>query len=85
VVWLKAKPETIVRRMKIDDDSRGVRPSLTGKPASVEAVKVLSQRAPLYRQAADIEEITDKRSPERVAGEIIEALASMEKDAAIEE
>lgn len=85
VVWLKAKPETIVRRMKIDDDFRGVRPSLTGKPASVEAVKVLSQRAPLYRQAADIEEVTDKRSPERVAGEIIEALASMEKDAAIEE
>ena len=33
VVWLKTKPETIVRRMKIDDDSREVRPSLTGKPA----------------------------------------------------
>jgi len=85
VVWLKAKPETTVRRMKIDDDSRGVRPSLTGKPASVEVGEVLSQRTPLYRQASDIEVMTDNRSPEIVAGEIIRALASMEKAVVIEE
>ena len=80
VVWLKANPETIVRRMEIDHYAWGFRPSLTGKPASIEVGEVLPQREPLYGQAADIEVVTDNMSPQMVAGEIVQVLASMEKD-----
>ncbi len=80
VIWLKASPETIVRRIKTDDDTPGFRPSLTGKAASAEAVEILSQRAPLYRQASDFEVMTDDRSTEMVACEIIRVLAFMVND-----
>lgn len=76
VVWLKAKLETISFRMGSDDDALGLRPSLTGKPVSVEIGEVLSQRAPLYRQAADIEVITDNKSPQMITDIIMRALAS---------
>ncbi len=85
VIWLKANPETIVRRMKTDDKARRSRPSLTGKPVSVEAGEVLSQRTHLYRQASDIEVMTDNRSPEMVAREIDRTLVSMKKADVIEE
>jgi len=80
VVWLKANPETIVRRMEIDDDARGFRPSLTGQPASVEVGEVLSQRELLYRQAADIEVMTDNLTPEMITAEITQALATVDND-----
>lgn len=79
VVWLCASPETIVRRMTGDDDSQISRPSLTGKAPSVEVIEVLSQRTPLYRQAADIEVMTDERSQGMIADEIVQALGAFKK------
>lgn len=74
VVWLKASPKTIARRMERDSDSRDLRPSLTGKPVLIEIGEVLSQRKSLYRQAADLELVTDDKSPESIAAEIIRSL-----------
>ena len=81
VIWLKADPETIIKRMKMDDQTRRSRPSLTGKASSGEVVEVLSQRAPLYRQASDIAVVTDNLSPKMVADEIIRGLVTGKNDA----
>jgi shikimate kinase len=80
VIWLKADPETIIKRMKIDDQTRRSRPSLTGKASSGEVVEILSQRGPLYRQASDIAVVTDNLSPEMVADDIIRGLVTRKND-----
>jgi len=70
IVWLKARPETIIRRIK---DNAG-RPSLTGKKSFLEEIQeVLNERTPKYQAAAHVAIDTDDLSPQEVAEKIIEA------------
>ncbi len=68
VIWLKALPEIIARRIKGDTE----RPSLTGEKSFLEEIEeVLSERTPRYQAAADHEINTDRLSPEQVAEKIL--------------
>jgi shikimate kinase len=59
VVWLKASPETILRRMSGDPTTERMRPQLTPLPPLAEIVHVLNERTPIYREIADLEVDTD--------------------------
>ena len=68
VFWLKASVETIVRRIRGDDQ----RPALTeGKTFTEEVEEVLDRRREKYKAAARFEIDTDDLTPEQVAEEII--------------
>lgn len=75
VIWLKARPATIISRIKDDDQ----RPSLTeGKTFLEEIEEVLNERIPRYQAAADHEIDTDDLSAEEVAMVIIKLLKNNE-------
>jgi shikimate kinase len=68
VVWLKAAPDTIVRRIR--DDSQ--RPSLTGTQSFTEEVaEVLQRRTPRYQRIAHHQVETDQRTVEQVVEQIL--------------
>ncbi len=68
VFWLKASVETIVRRIRGDDQ----RPALTeGKTFTEEVEEVLDRRREKYKAAARFELDTDDLTPEQVADEIM--------------
>ena len=70
IVWLKAKPEIIIRRIKDNTN----RPSLTRKKSFLEEIKeVLAERTSKYQAAAHVAIGTDNLSPQDVAEKIIEA------------
>ena len=62
VVWLKASPETIHRRMTGDPASEQMRPQLTNLPPLAEISHVLNQRNEIYHETADLEVETDEVS-----------------------
>lgn len=71
VFWLTASVETITRRIEANDQ----RPSLTGNQTFLEEISgVLKERTPLYEKAADHIVKTDGRTPDEIAGEILETL-----------
>jgi shikimate kinase len=74
VVWLTADAETIHQRLASDPTTATRRPNLTGKPDREEIAHLLATREPLYRACADCVINTVGRSPEEVAGEIIDRL-----------
>ena len=53
VVWLTADPEILCERLRMDNSSAALRPSLTGKDTCQELAEVLATRTPLYRETAD--------------------------------
>lgn len=53
VIWLKADPAILCKRITGDQLSAGQRPSLTGKDICQELEDVLAERNPLYRETAD--------------------------------
>jgi shikimate kinase len=68
IVWLKASVETVVSRIKGNDE----RPALTaGKTFTEEVAEVLERRTPLYRAAAMYEIDTDALEPGEIADMII--------------
>ncbi len=74
VVWLKASPETIHRRMTSDATTPGRRPSLTEHDPLREIVELLQRREPIYRETAHLELATDGKLPEELADEILARL-----------
>jgi shikimate kinase len=70
VVWLAARPETILARMEADPRSTAHRPPLSDKPPLDEIVELLAARTPCYRQLADLTLDTDQRRPDELAAEI---------------
>ena len=73
IFWLKASVDTIVRRIKGDDQ----RPSLTeGKSFTEEVAEVLESRVARYQAAARHAIDTDALTPEAVADDIIRLLNS---------
>ena len=74
IIWLKARPETIIRRIKDNTN----RPSLTGKKSFLEEVQeVLAERTPKYQAAAHVVIDTDNLSPQDVVKKIIEELSRL--------
>ena len=74
VVWLVARPDTILARMSGDATTPHRRPNLTKHGALDEIVQLLARREPIYRQTADLEIDTENRSPADLAAEILDRL-----------
>jgi shikimate kinase len=70
--WLVARPETIWQRMQADETSGHRRPNLTAVGGLAEVGEVLFRRLPVYRECADWVVDTEGRTPDEVAGAIVE-------------
>jgi shikimate kinase len=71
VIWLTARPETILTRMTADPSTAGRRPSLTDKKPLDEIVHLLAVREPVYRETADSIVETDDKQPDELADAIV--------------
>jgi len=71
VVWLKASPETILRRMAGDPATKCMRPQLTILSPLAEIELVLNERTPIYREIADLEVETDNLPLPELAERIV--------------
>ena len=71
VVWLTARPETILKRMSGDATTAQRRPNLTDKDPLEEIVQLLARREPVYRETADLWIDTDDRTPEDITASIL--------------
>jgi shikimate kinase len=77
VIWLQASVDNIAQRIGGDTQ----RPSLTGTKTFIEEIsEVLTQRAPLYRKAADWSIDTDCLAENEVALRIMEYLKPLSLD-----
>ena len=74
LVWLRAKPETIHRRMTLDCNTEKSRPALTDKGIFEEIAETLNIRNPIYQKAMDIAIDTDQLTPEDICRIIKEKL-----------
>ena len=74
VVWLKATPETIHRRMTADATTPDRRPALTEHDPVREIIELLQRREPIYRETAHLELDTEGKSAEELADAILERL-----------
>lgn len=75
VVWLKARPETILRRLSEDWTTVSRRPNLTTGGLD-EIREMLDRRTPLYRDCANLDIQTDDKTVAEVAAEIMGQLHS---------
>jgi shikimate kinase len=71
IVWLKASPETLLRRIEADAASHQRRPNLTAQGGITEIIVTLDARTPTYRQCASFEVDTEHKTPEEVADAIL--------------
>ncbi len=70
--WLVARPETMWQRILADQASRQRRPDLTAVGGFAEVVELFSKRLPAYRESADWLVDTEGRTPDDVAGQIVD-------------
>jgi len=70
VIWLKASPETLWRRVQADATTAARRPNLTVAGGLNEIHELLAHREELYRQCADHTVDTDGKPLDQVATEI---------------
>ncbi len=75
MIWLKALPETIEKRMMRDLATEAFRPSLTSKDSISEIEETLKQRNPLYRQVMDFWVQTDDRRVDEICEIIVQKLS----------
>ncbi len=71
MIWLKASPVTIKKRLKKDIMSGKILPSITNSDPLYEVDSVLMEREPYYQKASHFTINTDNMSPEEVADSII--------------
>jgi shikimate kinase len=71
VVWLRATPETIVRRLADDATTPARRPNLTATGGASEVRALLAARTPVYAAMADVTIDTDERSVDDVVTEVL--------------
>ena len=71
-VLLKASPETILERVKGDDN----RPLLAGKKNVTAIAAMMEERRPAYDAAANLQIPVDGRSPAEIAEEIADRISS---------
>jgi len=70
IVWLRATPKTIARRVSADATTNQRRPQLTTAGGLREIVELLQQREPLYRRMAQCAVDTDGLSADEVVEQI---------------
>jgi shikimate kinase len=73
-IWLKAEMETIRSRILADPASESNRPPLSELPMDEEIRSLLSEREPLYAEAADVGIDTEGKTPYEIAEEIAAGL-----------
>lgn len=78
IVWLRATPETIKKRMKRDTDTREFRPALTSKGRISETEETLFAREPFYKRAMDFFVDTDDRPIDVITDTIIKNLIALD-------
>ena len=74
VVWLRAKPDTILQRLVRDATTAGRRPNLTAAGGRSEVEQLLAMRTPIYRECADLEVDTEHKTPAEITAEILDRL-----------
>jgi len=76
VVWLQVSSDVAATRVaSAGADAARTRPLLAGAPPRERLERLLSERSPLYAEAAHVRVATDSRTPEEVADAVLEALA----------
>lgn len=78
VVWLRARPETLLARIEQDPTTGARRPNLTSTGGLEEVRHLLSLRQPLYTAAADWTISVDELSPADIAANIADWFRSRE-------
>ena len=68
VVWLRARPETLLERVRLADDVH--RPLLDDDPAGM-LERMAGERAPLYEEVADHVVDVDGRPLDEIAGDVV--------------
>ncbi|MFQ5589584.1 MAG: shikimate kinase [Phycisphaerae bacterium] len=74
VVWLTAPAEVLHQRIIADSNTEDTRPALTPLSRREETERVLAERLPFYRGAADVVVDTSSLDPKEVAEEIMHRL-----------
>ena len=74
LVWLKATPETIKKRILQDKNTKDYRPPLTSKGSVEEIHETLLNRNPFYEKAMDFDVDTDGIGIDEVCHAIIKKL-----------
>jgi len=72
VVWLRADPEELSRRLAADPTTEERRPALTSRGLHQEIAAVLEEREPLYRAIADLVLDTTSLPPDEAARRIFD-------------
>lgn len=71
IIWLKADPQTLLKRIQKDQGSSTRRPTLTGKGTLEEIEQTISERKPFYEKASEIQIDTSKLDAEAVVERIL--------------
>ena len=71
VIWLTARPETIVLRMQADPATGFRRPAFGSDPVFREVVETLDYRTPLYKNACRIQIATDDKDTDRICHDLV--------------
>ena len=76
VVWLTARPETVLTRMSGDATTVARRPNLTDKDPLEEIIHLLEIRTPIYQESAHLVVDNEGKTPAELAAEIINWLVA---------
>jgi len=74
VVWLKASPELLARRIAGDPTTTERRPNLTSLGTLAEVAEVLEKREPLYRETASLVIETDSLDIAQIVDRILRSI-----------
>jgi len=78
VIWLLARPETVLARMSADPTNPDRRPNLTDRGPLEEIIHLLAEREPVYRESAHMVVDTEGKTPEQIVAEILDRLPKIE-------
>jgi shikimate kinase len=81
VIWLKAEPGVLAKRLEGDAHRKLQRPTLTGKGTVEELEEVLLARMPYYQKAADAEIDTSTLDPEEVVEKALRIIQRRREEA----
>jgi shikimate kinase len=74
IIWLKADPQTLLKRIQKDQGSSTRRPTLTGKGTLEEIEETISEREPFYEKASEIRVDTSMMNVEAVVKDVLAVL-----------
>jgi shikimate kinase len=74
IIWLKADPQTLLKRIQKDQRSSTRRPTLTGKGTLEEIEETISERESFYKKASEIQIDTSALDAEAVVKDVLTVL-----------